>query len=183
VPSASAGSDSSSGSGSGSGSTNGSTPSAGASAGTAAIPAGWQVQNGNSGWSIAVPPGFTRAQGRTANQTDFRNADGILLRVEIAPKANASAIGDWRSYEPSFARQVSDYQRIRIDPADGGDGTQIADWEFTFRGGNSQLHVLNQGKIDGRSAHALYWQTPESAWDSSQQLREQIFATFQPPPQ
>ena len=130
-----------------------------------------------------MPPGFTRAEGRNANQTDFRNADGILLRVEIAPKANASAIGDWRRYEPTFAKQVSNYQRIRIDPADGGDGTRIADWEFTFQGGSTELHVLNQGKIDGVSAHALYWQTPQGVWDSSQQLREQVFATFQPPPQ
>ncbi|MDQ1673675.1 MAG: eukaryotic-like serine/threonine-protein kinase [Frankiaceae bacterium] len=175
APSASASAPTTAGSGS-------AAPSAGSSSGTL-VPAGWQVQNGSRGWSIAVPPGFTRSEGRSANQTDFRNADGILLRVEIAPQANASAIGDWRSYEPTFARQVSNYQRVRIDPADGGDGTQKADWEFTFSGGSSQLHVLNQGKIDGRSAHALYWQTPESVWNGSQQLREQIFATFQPPPQ
>jgi hypothetical protein len=43
--------------------------------------------------------------------------------------------------------------------------------------------VLNRGVVDGRTAHALYWQTPDSSWDSSVELRDQIFSTFTPPPQ
>jgi eukaryotic-like serine/threonine-protein kinase len=150
----------------------------------AAVPAGWQAyRNPKFGWSIAVPPEFSRSGGAGVNQVDFRDNAGRLLRVEIAPKANASAIGDWRKYEPTFARQVSNYQRVRIDPADGADGVRAADWEFMFRDGGADLHVLNRGVIDGESAHALYWQTPDSSWTSSQQLRDQIFSTFQPPAQ
>lgn len=149
------------------------------------MPAGWQTYHDSQfGWSIGVPPGFQRSSGGTTNQTDFRNpSTGELLRVEIAPQAHASAIGDWRSYEPTFARQVSNYQRIRMDPADGGDGTRAADWEFLFSDGGARLHVLNRGAIDGRSAHALYWQTRDSLWASSQQMRDTAFSTFQPPPQ
>jgi hypothetical protein len=167
------------------GSSSGPSASAASNAGTgAATPAGWQnYHNSRFGWSIAIPPGFTQSASR-GNQVDFRDSStGRLLRVEIAPQANASAIGDWRTYEPTFARQVSSYQRIRLEPADGADGVRAADWEFLFRDGGTNLHVLNRGVIDGRSAHALYWQTPDSSWTSSLQLRDQIFSTFQPPAQ
>jgi hypothetical protein len=188
VPAPSAGG-SDNGTSGGSGSTGSSSGSSGSSStgpagGTgAAIPAGWQTyHNSRYGWSIGVPPGFAQTSGQTSTQVDFREAGtGRMLRVDIAPQAHASAIGDWRSYEPVFARQVSGYQRIRLEPADGADGVRAADWEFTFNGGSTRLHVLNRGVIDGRSAHALYWQTPDNSWASSEQLRDQIFATFQPP--
>jgi hypothetical protein len=182
VPAANPGSGASSTGGSGTGSS--ASPSASANGVGAATPAGWQTyRDSKFGWSIAVPPGFTRRSDGTTNQTDFRDGTGRLLRVEIAPQAHASAIGDWRTYEPTFARQVSDYTRIRMVPADGADGVRAADWEFTFSDGGAALHVLNRGVIDGKSAHALYWQTPDSSWASSTALRDQIFATFQPPPQ
>ena len=182
VPAPSAGSSAGTSSGgSGSSPSSSASPSSGTGA---AVPAGWQsYRDSTFGWSIAVPPEFTRSKGGTTNQTDFRDSTGRLLRVEIAPQAHASAIGDWRSYEPSFARTVSNYQRIRIEPADGGTGTRAADWEFTFNDGGSDLHVLNRGVVDGRTAHALYWQTPDSSWSGSTALRDQIFSTFQPPPQ
>jgi hypothetical protein len=185
APSGSTGSSDGSGSSGSSGGAGSSSGSSGTASGTgAATPAGWtDYTDPQYGWHLAVPPGFSRSSSGGANQTDFRDGQGRLMRVEIAPQAHASAIGDWRSYEPSFARQVGSYQRIRIEPADGGDGSQAADWEFTFTDGGARLHVLNRGVVDGRTAHALYWQTPASSWDSSQQLRDQIFATFQPPPQ
>jgi hypothetical protein len=163
----------------------GPTSSASPSSGTgAAIPAGWQqYHDSRYGWTIGVPPGFTRSTGQSSRQVDFRDGRGRLLRIEINPKADPSALGDWQTYAPTFARQVSDYQQIRMEPIDGGNGSRAADWEFTFRNGGATLHVLNRGVVDGRTAHALYWQTPDSSWSDSTALRDQVFSTFQPPAQ
>ena len=122
--------------------------------------------------------------GVTSNQVDLRApATGRLLRIDIGAQAHPSAISDWYSYEPIFAAQVQGYQRIRISPSDGGNGSRSADWEFTFRSGSATLHAVDRGVVDGRTAHALYWQTTDSDWAASQQQFEQLAASFVPPPQ
>lgn len=161
------------------------SPTPSRSASSAAVPAGWQTySNPRYGWSIAHPAGWSVGSGITADQVDLRDsATGRLLRVEIGAQAHPSAINDWYSYEPAFARQVQDYRRIRISPSDGGNGNRSADWEFTFRSGSVTLHALDRGVVDGRTAHALYWQTTESDWAASQQQFEQLAGSFVPPPQ
>jgi len=161
------------------------SPAPSRSASSAAVPAGWQTYNNSRyGWTIAHPAGWSAGSGITADQVDLRDpTTGRLLRVEIGVQAHASAINDWYSYEPAFARQVQDYRRIRISPSDGGNGNRSADWEFTFRSGSVTLHALDRGVVDGRTAHALYWQTTESDWPASQQQFEQLAGSFVPPPQ
>jgi len=155
------------------------------SASAAVVPAGSQTyRNPRYGWSVAQPAGWSAGQGITADQVDLRDpTTGRLLRIEIGAQAHPSAIADWYSYEPTFARQVSGYQRIRISPSDGGTGKQSADWEFTFRSGSVTLHVLDRGVVDGKTAHALYWQTTDADWAASQPQFQQLAASFVPPPQ
>lgn len=162
-----------------------STPTASPSASAVAVPAGWQTyRNPRYGWTVAHPPNWSVGPGISSDQVDLRDpATSRLLRVEIGAQAHPSAIADWYSYEPVFAQKVQGYQRIKIAPSDGGNGTRSADWEFTFRSGSVTLHVLDRGVVDGKTAHALYWQTTDSDWAASQQQFQQLASSFVPPVQ
>jgi hypothetical protein len=60
-----------------------------------------------------------------------------------------------------------------------------AEWEFTYEDGGAQLHAIDLGFIvptEGEgTGMALFFQTHEEDWTSSQELFEQLKAGFQAP--
>jgi hypothetical protein len=147
-------------------------------------PPGWVPYADPTGWSVTYPATWERRAGPGGvGNVDFVDPlTGSFLRVGSIAKANRSAIEDWQKYEQTFGGQVRDYQRIRLEPSDGGSGSTQADWEFTYSTGGGKEHVLDRGAVRHGHGYALYWHTREDQWISDQPLRRQMYASFRPAP-
>jgi hypothetical protein len=148
------------------------------------LPKGWtRYRDPSVGYTVGIPSNWTRAAGPTASTTDFRDPYvRRFFRVDSTSAPQASALVAWQGYEASFRTSVQNYHRVRLAPADGGDGSHQADWEFTFRADGVDYHALDRGLVVNGRGYALYWQTEEAAWQSSTTLRERLFAQFTPAP-
>ena len=137
-----------------------------------------------TGFSVVVPQGWRPGPGRTSAQVDFEDpTSGRFLRIETSDTPQADPYDNWVSYEQQFSRDRTGYRKIKIARVDYGSdkGWETADWEFTIGG----THVLNRNiLVNSRRAHALYWSTPESLWNTPQSRRiVQLAAqSFQPAP-
>lgn len=149
-----------------------------ATAESAPTPAGWVRYRDPAGWSVAHPAQWR--QTRLGEQgIDFvEPGTGSYLHVETSTTAPASVLQDWESQEQSLAPRVSNFARIALTPADGGDGTRAADWEFRFGLAGSALHAVDRGLVSDGTGYTLYWQTPAAAWDGSQATLAALFSSF-----
>ncbi len=148
-----------------------------------APPAGWQSYRGSSGWSIAYPQGWEQHPAGGTERIDFRNPDtGSYLRIDTSMQANPSALVDWQAHEPGLRAQVPNYERLRIAPSDGGDGSIQADWEFVYTSGGKKVRVLNRGVVRNGHGYALYWSTSDATWSADLALMWRLFSTFRPGP-
>jgi len=154
----------------------------------ASPPAGWVSYHDAAGWSIAYPSSWRRQAGLGGPGTvDFTDpAAGTVLRVGGAGQAPASILRDWlANFETaSHSGPMSrvGYQRLRLEPADGGDGSTEADWEYTYSKDGGTIHVLVRGANRGGHGYLLSWQTEEELWTGDEALRRQLFAAFRPAP-
>ncbi|MCK9896876.1 serine/threonine-protein kinase [Frankia sp. AgB32] len=152
----------------------------------APAPPGWaSYTDPDAGWSVAYPTGWRRQAGPGGpGNVDFMDpVSGSFLRVGSVRQANTSAIVDWQRNEAGFVRSVQDYRRVRLASSDGGDGTNQADWEFTYRRSDGvMVHVLNRGAIRNGHGYALYWHTRDDLWLQDQPLLRQLLGTFRPGP-
>ncbi|WP_322762512.1 serine/threonine-protein kinase [Frankia sp. Cr2] len=148
-----------------------------------APPAGWQSYRGPSGWSVAYPQGWEAHPAGGTERIDFRNPDtGSYLRIDTSMQANPSALVDWQTHEPGLRAQVLNYERLRIVPSDGGDGSIQADWEFIYTSGGKKVRVLNRGVVRNGHGYALYWSTSDATWSADLPLMWRLFSTFRPGP-
>ena len=146
---------------------------------TAVVPEGWTTYEDPAiGYSIAHPADW-EVEVRDSQNTFFHSPDGAFLQVAWrSPPDEAGPVGAWEEYEPSFASRQEGYQQITIEPYDFK-GMDAGWWEMTYEG----LHAVNLGFItpDGEYGMALFFNTPEDEWESSQPLFEGFQASFQPP--
>jgi hypothetical protein len=136
------------------------------------------------GFSLVVPEGWTPGPGRNGEQVDFDDpSSGRFLRIETTDRVAADPYRNWIAYEQAEWAGRPGYQRIEIKPVDYGreQGWTAADWEFRY-GGN---HVLDRNiRVSADRAHALYWSTPESLWNTAESRRifDLAAASFVPAP-
>ncbi|HEY4569226.1 MAG TPA: serine/threonine-protein kinase [Kribbella sp.] len=148
------------------------------STGPGAVPAGFERRTDPTGFSVAVPTGWTvdRQNGRVY----FREPGGArFLLVDQTDQPKPDPVADWRQQEAARKNSYNDYQRIRIEPVDYF--KKAADWEFTYTTASGRRHVLIRGVITSdNQAYGLYWSTPDSDWAESRSLYETITKTFRP---
>ena len=146
---------------------------------SAVAPEGWTTYEDPAiGYTIAHPADWD-VEVRDEQNTFLHGPDGSFLQIGWrSPPDEAGPVGAWEEYEPSFASRQEGYERITIEPYDFK-GMDAGWWEMTYEG----LHAVNLGFItpDGEYGMALFFNTPEDEWESSQPLFEQFQATFQPP--
>jgi eukaryotic-like serine/threonine-protein kinase len=145
------------------------------------IPAGWTAYQDPSGrYSIAHPPGWSVVP-RTDTITDFRDpTTGSYLRVDWTDTPKDDPTQDWREQAVVFASRHANYQELGIAPTTYRDYT-AAVWEFTY-GSGTTVHATNLGFVTGGRGYALFFQTPEDLWASSQGLSQQFRDAFLPVP-
>ncbi|HEY7876135.1 MAG TPA: hypothetical protein VIG64_13550, partial [Actinomycetota bacterium] len=149
-----------------------------------AVPAEWErYEDAAYGWSVATPPEWSVIpQPVDSTSVDFRDpATGAYLRVDWTTTPGDSAVAAWEQQSESFGASHSDYvdlgiaaARFRRWPA--------ATWEFTYTEDGARLHALDLGfVIDDDYGFALYFQTHEDDWESSQETFAALKRSFEPP--
>lgn len=129
------------------------------------MPTGWRTSVRGDGRTVATAPG------------GFPD-----LLIELQAKAGQSAIGAWRDLEPTVRLDTDGYRLLSIRPADGGDGTTAAIWEFTFTSGGRTIHVIDLGMIRNGHGYALRWRVPDDGWQAAVAQLRTIVGTFRPGP-
>jgi serine/threonine protein kinase len=153
-------------------------PSPAAPAAGVAVPAGYVRRSDPSGFSLAVPQGWTvDRQGRFVYFRDQGTGRFLLVDQTNSPKADP--VQDWEAQEQARRGGMADYRRVTIEAVDYF--LRAADWEFTFTDGGAPLHVRNRGFVTAPDqGYALYFSTPAGMWDASQDEWRVITETFRP---
>jgi len=138
----------------------------------AALPAGFtRYTDRRLQFQVGIPAGWTAGPGRTSAQIRFddpNSARYLLIETSFTPEPDP--YDNWVEYERTFSATHSDYEKIAIRRVDYGSdkGWETADWEFRL--GNT--HVLDRNVLVNSSrAHAIYWSTPESMWNTADSRR------------
>ena len=141
------------------------------------VPAGFKRYSDPSGFSVAVPEGWTAEQS-SSTAVDLTSPDGTsFLRVDQTSEPKGDPKKDWERQEKSVSGELPNYQRVSIESVDYN-GWPAADWEFTFA---NNTHVLNRGFVtDDSHGYALYLSSRESDWAANRAVFDQAAATFQP---
>jgi len=151
-----------------------------ADTGTAVVPEGWTTyEDPTIGYTIAHPADWS-VEARDEQNTFFSSPDGAFLQIGWrSPPDEAGPVGAWEEFEPSFASRQEGYQRVGAIRATEFKGMEAGWWEMTYEG----LHAVNLGFITptGEYGMALFFNTPEEEWEDSQEVFEQLQASFQPP--
>jgi eukaryotic-like serine/threonine-protein kinase len=146
------------------------------------VPEGWQTyEEETTGWTLAFPQDWQVAV-QDETMIDFVDPEsGTYLRVDWGDDPGPSPVGAWRKLEQSFSASHDNYQQVRLEPATYK-GYDAAVWEFTFTEGGADLHALDLGFVIGDEyGFALFFQTAAEDWEGSQDLFDQLRASFQPP--
>ena len=141
------------------------------------VPAGYQLYEDPSGFSVAVPKDWQPSQS-SETAVDIKSPDGSsFLRIDQTSEPKDDAKQAWEEQEQTTSQELPNYQRISIESVEYN-GWDAADWEFTF--GNN-THVLNRGFVtDPNHGYALYLSSREDQWDANQEVFQTAADTFQP---
>jgi hypothetical protein len=148
---------------------------------TSAVPSGFRRYRDPTGFSVAVPAGWTRS--KKGSSVFFSDPAGRgYLQIDQTEKPKADVLADWRKQESSASRRFPGYQRIRLERVDYR-SWDAADWEFTWRASGGALHVLNRNvRVSDKRAYALLWSIPAQQWQQRRSTFSTIAGSFQPAP-
>jgi hypothetical protein len=146
----------------------------------ATVPAGFWRYRDATGFSIAVPVGWTVShQDGLVYVLPPSGSAFLLIQQSDRPKPNPLA--DWRQQEASRRGTYPAYHRIRLAAIDYPQAEKAADWEFTYDRNGVLTHVLNRNVLANPAhAYALYWSTPADQWTQSWHYFQVFARTFQP---
>jgi serine/threonine protein kinase len=146
------------------------------------LPAGWHYHKDPSGFTVAVPDGWSVSV--RDGIVYFRDPQGgRLLGIDQTNRPQPDPVADWRSQESRrvAAGDFPGYQLIGIRSVDYH--VRAADWEFTYNGRGGRKHVINRGAIfNDHQAYGFYWETPADQWDANLPAFQLITGTFQGKP-
>lgn len=113
--------------------------------------------------------------------TDFTDPEtGTYLRVAWTDAPGDDVMARLREIADGFAAEHDNYSEIQMTPTEFL-GYEAGLWEYTYEDGTA-LHAYNlQFVQDETYGFALNFQTHEEDWDGSQEMWEQLKATFEPP--
>ncbi|MEU3017142.1 serine/threonine-protein kinase [Nocardiopsis sp. NPDC007018] len=134
----------------------------------------------SSGFSVDVPEHWE--VDRQGHMVYFRNPDGGYLLVDQTDNPNADAGDDWRDFEPTGRQNFGGYSLIGIEDVDADwadDYVSAADWEFTFRGRNGEMHAVNRGFHTEDVGYALFLVSADER-DYNHELLDRISESFEP---
>jgi eukaryotic-like serine/threonine-protein kinase len=144
------------------------------------VPRGWTRYEGPNGvYTIAHPAGWQVQPGEQGRVRIRDPESSSYLLIDWTNEPRPDPVADWRTQSQGFAERHEAYQEISIAPFRYRD-YNAAVWEFRYRDQGVDLHVANLGFVAGNRGYALYFQTHEDKWASSQSTFERFRQTFHP---
>jgi hypothetical protein len=148
----------------------------------AGLPDGWQDYRDPTGFSLAVPMGWSTE--RDGSILYFRDpVDGRVLGIDQTDKPNMDPVADWTNQRNHRVAggDFPGYREIGIRPVSYF--VACADWEFTYDRGGGRTHAINRGFVTSdHQAYGIWWSTPDSSWQGNLPNFDLITRTFQPKP-
>lgn len=147
---------------------------------TGALPDGYHWHHDGTGFSIAVPDGWSATHhGHYLYVEDPKSSRILIVDQTDTPKSDPLA--DWRRQEAARRGGYPGYHRIRLERVDYPQARKAADWEFTYNGSGGRDHVLNRNiLVNDEHAYALYWSTPEDRWKAGRGIFDAFASSFRP---
>jgi serine/threonine protein kinase len=143
-------------------------------------PAGFGLHQDPTGFSIAVPEGWTVS--RDGGLVDFRDPDSTrFLRVDQRSNPRTDPYEDWLARSKALAPQLPGYELKRISLV-GYRGWPAADWEYLWSpSGQDRQHVLIRNVVSSRTrGYALYFSAPDRTWTTDLRIFDVFTRTFSP---
>ncbi|MEN3309147.1 MAG: eukaryotic-like serine/threonine-protein kinase [Micromonosporaceae bacterium] len=145
-----------------------------------ALPQGWHRYRDRTGFSVAVPDGWTVS--RRGSIVYFRDPGGSrLLGIDQTDQPQPDPVADWTGKERYRVANgdFPGYQRVKIAPVPYF--VKAADWEFTYLRNGQRTHVVNRGVITSpHQAYGFWWQTADSDWSANLPGFRIVTTSFQP---
>jgi hypothetical protein len=152
------------------------------SGGSAAAPADWTTYTDpDSGYTLSYPDtwGIRPGDPQVLDFTDPSN--GTYLRVAWTSEPGDDVMTRLRDIADSFASQHSGYSELQMTETTY-QGNPAGLWEYTYEEDGASLHAYNlQFLVGDKYGFALNFQTHEEDWASSQDVWDELQATFRPP--
>jgi tRNA A-37 threonylcarbamoyl transferase component Bud32 len=148
---------------------------------------GWVWYDDPSGFSVAVPQGWSYATGGSTvcfREPGAEGAAGRLLAVGALPPGRDDLVEYWTHTERTLttAGRLPGYEQIAITERNYHGAA--ADWEFTYDAGEARQHAIARGfRVADGLAYAIYWITPEFDWQVNRNYFDLVVASFTPPVQ
>jgi serine/threonine protein kinase len=147
---------------------------------TGPLPDGYHWHHDSTHFSIAVPDGWSAEHHGHYLYVEDPHSSRILI-VDQTDTPKSDPLADWRQQESARRSSYPGYHRIHLRSVDYPQARKAADWEFTYNGSGGHTHVLNRNILaNSKHAYALYWQVPDSKWESSRKIFDVFAATFRP---
>ena len=146
-----------------------------------AVPAGHRLHSDTTGFTVAVPEGWTETRrGSTVRFSDPASSASLLVDQTDDPKSDP--VADWQAQERTVSQRLTAYQLVGEITGHQLRGWQGADWEFMYSSDGEVRHALNRNLVTtpGRQAYALLWTVPEEQWEEQRDDFDAVFASFQP---
>lgn len=141
---------------------------------------GWVWYDDPSGFSVAVPAGWSYA--REASLVCFgEDPGGRVLAVEQLAQAGADLVGHWARTEAELvaAGRLPGYQQVAIRARDYH--LAAADWELRYGEEPARRHAIARGfRVTGGQTYAIHWSTPEFDWQVNRDYFDLVVASFTP---
>jgi serine/threonine protein kinase len=147
---------------------------------TTGPPDGWRTYHDPTGFSVAVPSGWT-VQRRNGIVYFDEPGGGRLLGIDQTDQPQPDPVADWERQEANrvAAGDFPRYERVGIEECDYFEA--CADWEFRYTSRGIRVHVNNRGVVVSDDlAYGFWWSTPDAQWTASRPYLDVIFRSFQP---
>jgi eukaryotic-like serine/threonine-protein kinase len=154
---------------------------AASSSATGTVPAGYTRYTDVTGFSIAVPAGWSvQHMDGDVYLSDPDNASTYLL-IQQSDEPKPNPLADWQQQAANRAGSYPAYHLIRLDSVTYAQAEKAADWEFTYDKDGVPVHILNRNVLaNSTHAYALYWSTPTADWTADYHYFQVLAATFRP---
>ncbi len=149
--------------------------------GTGQLPAGYYRFTNSTGFSIGVPAGWQISHSGHYVYIQDPSAPGVYLLIDQSNTPKPNPLADWEQQAASRQGTYPGYHLLRLQSVRYPQAEKAADWEFTYDRNGQAVQVLNRNVLaNADHAYALYWTTPESAWNADYHYFQAFAGTFRP---
>jgi serine/threonine protein kinase len=152
--------------------------------GASGAPEGFRIHHDPTGFSIAVPKGWSGPERRRGGVFFYAPGRGTYIQVDQRTPPGPSALAAWESSAKAGPGAFSGYKEIKVAPVKDGQpvsdasGKKAADWEFTWQSKSGTKHVLDRGFVLNGHGYAILVSAPDDTWAETMRQLAPVYASF-----